>query len=264
MAKLLIGNKLKSAEIAKTVNPNISAENKELFNLILAESEGDIEQKIQYFKGLVGSKNFNYFALKRLAQIFHNREVYQRAEDYAIKAFNLNELDSDILEILIHCYANLSLWSKFTFVISKLSKVDPEKLSKLAGKVAEYYLLAAKNVLELGNDKEATNYLQSAFEFNPAYIEALELYLALNINLHQQNRNLEILESAFIANPCFEIMELYFRTSNLPAPRIYEELATIVDPKQHLGLFLAIAAYLNLPEKIMVLKEQKLLPLYNQ
>ena len=147
MAKLLIGNKMKAVEVIKTLGPNIPNENKELFNLILAECEEDVEQKIQYLKELLTSKIFVYFAWKRLAQIFHERESYQRAEDYATKAFNLNEADSDILEILIHCYANLSLWSKFIFVVAKLNKTDSERLSKLKDKIADYYLLAAKRAI---------------------------------------------------------------------------------------------------------------------
>ena len=88
--------------------------------------------------------------------------------------------------------------------------------------------------------------------------------VSLNVNLGRGSSNLEILRSAFATNPSFDVAEMYIKSSNFTSLKIYESLADIVDPKNHQALFLAIAAYLGLPEKITFIREQKLLPHYSQ
>lgn len=260
MVDLLINDKLKAIEEIKKLDSNLSVEQRELFELIKAETAIDFEQKIECLRNLGASKNYNYFGIKRLSQVFYENGFYEQALDCAIKAFNSNETDSDILEILINCYAKLGLWSKFTFIVSKLAEIDQKRLLSMANKISEYNLLAAKTMLELGEDNEVMNYIESSLEFNPVDIEALDLYYALNLNLNQAADNLEILEEAFISAPCFEIAEIYIRVCDLQPQEIYDNLARLVDQKQYYHIFLAIAAYLDLPEKIQGLKSPKLLP----
>ncbi|WP_375333743.1 tetratricopeptide repeat protein [Candidatus Tisiphia endosymbiont of Xenochironomus xenolabis] len=255
MAEYVSGEKLKSAVTSQKISYRLSQENKVFHTLLLAESELDISVKIKYFQELEQSKHYIPFVTKRLAQIHYQNNMYDIAENYAVRSFNLNESDSETLEILLNCYAKLALWTKFVFVVSKLSRVDGQKLEALKNKIADYYVIAAKNMLETNQTKEAIYYLESAIKLIASHIEALNLYLSLNSS-KWSNKNLELLQTAFTASPSFEIVELYKKFSTNDSSEIYDDLANLVDPKKYLGLFLAIAAYLDLPEKIQNLKQE--------
>lgn len=260
---ILIDNKFKALDFCKKLEPTLQTEHKELFYLILAECEEEFDKKVHYFRTLSSSKDYNYFAAKRLSQIFYDNHFYEQSEDYATKVFNLNEFDLDILEILINCYAKLGYWSKFVFLVSKLSRVSQKKLSSISEEISEYYLLAAKYTLEIGDDVEAMGYIESALELNPGYLEALDLYLSLNLSFRNKANAFDAVKLAFEANPSFEIAELFIKIANSSESDIYDDLARIADPKKHEGLFLAIAARLNLIEKVKGLREPRLLEIYD-
>ncbi|WP_341756445.1 MULTISPECIES: tetratricopeptide repeat protein [unclassified Candidatus Tisiphia] len=255
MAEYVSGEKSKSAVTSQKISYRLSQENKVFHTLLLAEAETDLSVKIKYFQELEQSKHYSPFVTKKLAQIYYQNNMYEMAENYAVRSFNLNESDSEILEILLNCYAKLALWAKFVFVVSKLSRIDTQKLESLKNKIADYYAIAAKNMLEINETKEAIYYLESAIKLIPSHIEALDLYLPLNSS-KGHNKNIEILKTAFTENPSFEIVELYKKFSANTPLEIYDDLANSVDTKQYLELFLAIAAYLDLPEKIKNLKDE--------
>ncbi|MCC8398793.1 MAG: heme biosynthesis HemY N-terminal domain-containing protein [Rickettsia endosymbiont of Labidopullus appendiculatus] len=255
LAEYIAGEKLKSVVTSQKISYGLSQENKVFHTLLLAEAETDLSVKIKYFQELEQSKHYIPFVTKRLAQIHYQNNMYDVAENYAVRSFNLNESDSETLEILLNCYAKLALWTKFVFVVSKLSKVDGQKLESLKNKIADYYVIAAKNMLEINEKKEAIYYLESAIKLIASHIEALNLYLSLNPS-KRNNKNIELLQAAFTESPSFEIVELYKKFSANTPLEIYDDLANLVDSRQHLGLFLAIAGYLDLPEKIQNLKEE--------
>lgn len=263
MAEYIAGEESKSVATSQKIAHRLTKENKVFYTLLLAEAELDTSIRIKYFQELEQSKHYSAFVTKRLAQIFYQNNMYETAENYAVRSFNLNEFDSETLEILLDCYAKLSLWTKFIFVASKLNRVDTQKLESIKNKIADYYVDAAKNMLEANKTKDAIHYLESAIKLIPSHISALNLYLPMNSS-SWNNKNIEILKAAFANNPSFEIVELYKQFSSVPPLRIYEDLAMLVNPKQYLGLFLAIAAYLGLPEKIKNLKnEPELLPFHD-
>lgn len=263
MVYLLANNKFKAADISKKVARDLASEQKDLYNLIQAEAEEDFDRKVDYYRLLITSKDYNYFAAKRLASVFVKDGFYEQAEDYASRAFNINEFDSEVLITLIECYANQKMWNKFAYVISKLARVDAKKLRKISSTISDYYVQAAKDTLEKGEDHQAINYIESALELNPSNSEAVDFYLSLNLSLNRGEDNLEVLQNALSINPSFEIAETYIRASNEEPEQIYNRLASLIDPQKHRSLFLAIAAVLNLPHKVEVLSETKLLTHYN-
>lgn len=253
MAEYVSGEKSKSLVTSQKISYRLSQENKVFHTLLLAEAELEPSVKIKYFQELEQSKDYIPFVTKRLAQIHYQNNMYEIAENYAVRSFNLNESDGETLEILLNCYAKLALWTKFVFVVSKLSRVDGQKLESIKNKIADYYVIAAKNILEANEEKDAIHYLESAIKLIPSHIEALNLYLHSS---RWNNKNIELLKIAFTESPSFEIIELYKKFSTNDSSKIYDDLANSVDPKQYLGLFLAIAAYLDLPEKIKNLKDE--------
>jgi tetratricopeptide (TPR) repeat protein len=258
MVESIIGDKSQSIITIKKIAGRINKENEIFYKLLLAESEEQIDLKIKYFQELEQQKYQTAFVTKRLAQLFYRNNMYDKSEDYAVKSFNLNESDSETLEILIDCYAKLSLWSKLAFIVSKLTMVNKDKLQSSKYKISNYYLLAAQNMLEINDHKNAIHYLELAMNLVPSHYQALNLYCTLNSSgnsFGKNNKNMEILKTAFIDQPSFEIVEIYKKFTMMADIKIYEDLAILVNPQEHLGLFLAISAYLDLPEKMKILRD---------
>ncbi|MGX6959822.1 MAG: heme biosynthesis HemY N-terminal domain-containing protein, partial [Rickettsia endosymbiont of Pentastiridius leporinus] len=161
-AKYITGDKAKAGSIARKNLPAEDLENEqEFYNLILAETEEDIDAKIAYFQNLAKSKEFTFYSNKNLAKLYYDKSLYQEAENYAIKAYNLNEYDLDNLITLLHCYGELSLWTKFTFIANKLAKLYKKKAIANSSDIASYYLLAAKKEVDSNNISNALDYLES-------------------------------------------------------------------------------------------------------
>lgn len=253
ISEYIIDNKSKAGSIARKISLPIKKENRELYTLILANTEEEISKKIAYFEELETSKQFTFFAAKNLAILFYRKSFYQEAEGYASKAYNLNEFDSDVIAILINCYGKLALWEKFTFVVAKLAKLNKSKFAMMSSEIAEYYLSAAKMTVENNNTEIAIDYLELALSLNCIIPAILELYLTLNSNINN-NKKIKILKNAFNAHPSLEIVKIFKKFTELLNYQIYEELTSELNIKEHLILFLAIAAYLDLPDKIASLK----------
>ncbi|MCC8417437.1 MAG: hypothetical protein LN588_02780 [Rickettsia endosymbiont of Bryobia graminum] len=261
MKELIIGEKAKSLNITKKIEENsLKQDKKRLFHLLLAETEEDTDQKIKYFQELEQIKYCSSFVTKRLAQIFYNNNLYKKSEDYAIKSFYLNEYDGENLENLINCYSKLGEWEKFAFIVPKLHKVDKQKFESIKDNIIDNYILAAKNMVDANDNRKALYYLKSALEISPANSKALDLYLTINSS-NKKNEDSKILHNAFAKKPSFEIVKLYKKFYQLEPIKIYNNLESIVNPQEHLGLFLSIAAYLDLPDKIKSLKNSTIVPI---
>jgi tetratricopeptide (TPR) repeat protein len=259
LAELLMGNRKKSLSLTNGMISEIDDDNKEVINLVLAEAEEGFDKKIQHFRNLIDKKNYSVYACKRLAEIFYKNTHHKQAEECALKAFNEDDTDTGLMLILIRIYASLGEWPKLVFIVSKLRRADVKIVDKNAPEIATYYYDAAKSYLQGGSDDEALKYLESALELNPKYIEALNLFTELSMNLNNTVATLKILRAAFSANPCFEIARMFADNSTSSAEAIYGTLAGIAQPGKYPALFLALAAYLGLIEKITELKAAKLI-----
>lgn len=265
VSNLLINNRHNISRNVKKLQPNPRSEQKEMIDLILAETEENFENKIQYYRSLTNSKNCSYFAIKRLAIIYYQSGIYEQAENYAAKAYDIDNKDIEILEILLTSYAALKKWNMFDNVISKLYKSHEKYLLTISKEIAELYIQAAKDTLEDGKDNLALNYIKYSLQFNPSDIKTLELYLSLNIVTNPKtNDNMQVIENAFSINPCFEIAEIYINTisqsANIDVMTVYNNLKSLVDnPMLYRSQFIAITALLHLPQETSNLVDTKLL-----
>jgi tetratricopeptide (TPR) repeat protein len=257
VTELLMGNKQKSLELSNKLLPDLDENNNEVAHLVLAESESSFDLKIQHLRSLLDKKNYSLYAAKKLAEIFFEAGHYREAEEYALKAFNENDTDSALMIMLIRIYAKLGSWPRMVFIVSKLQRADIKLFESFGSELAEYYYLAAKSTLAAGNDPEAANFLESSLELKPDFLEALNLFIELNVNLNNSASMIKILKAAFVARPCFEIAEMYAKCSRSSANVVYGTLAGLVKPSENNALFLAIAAYLGLHDKISVRKDGK-------
>ena len=259
ISELIMGNKQRSLELVSKLLPDLDENSIEFTNLVLAESANSFDMQIQKFRNLVGKKHYSRYAAKRLAQIFFDNSRYTESEEYANKAFNENDTDSSLMIILIRIYAKTAAWNKMIFVISKFQRADMKLLESYSQEISGYYYLAAKDAISAGNDNEAVKFLESSLELKPDYLDALNLYTELNVNINNSASLLKILRSAFVSNPCFEIAQMYIKCSRSSVNAVYGTLAGLVNPSQNNALFLAIAAYLGLYDKVAEVREPKLI-----
>jgi uncharacterized protein HemY len=259
LAELLMGNKKKSLKITSNILSELDGENKDFVNLVRAEEEDSFDKKIQYYRNLIDKKNFSVYASKKLAEIFYNNTHHTQAEEFALKAFNEDDTDTELMLILIRIYASLGSWPKMVFIVSKLQRADRSLFELNSEEIASYYYSASKHYLQLGSEDEAKKYLESALEYKPDYIEALNLLMELLTNSNNSAAILKVLRSAFLAKPCFEIARMFADSSRSSAEAIYGTLAGIVQPVKYPAVFLALAGYLGIKEKVIEIKEQKLI-----
>ncbi|MDC0865265.1 heme biosynthesis HemY N-terminal domain-containing protein [Rickettsiaceae bacterium] len=249
LIQLVIGDRQKSLSLIKRVASSSDKENKSTTNIILAETIDSSDKKISYLTNLLDEKEYSFYASKKLAEISYKSKQYEQAKNYALRAFNENDSDIYLMLLLIRIYAALELWAKCFFVVSKLEQSDKVLFMKCSLEISEFYYLAAKTELKNENDSEALEHLEYALEIRPDYIEALSLFTEISTNMKNTHAVLKVLESAFLANPSFEIAEIYIASCTDSPEIIYKTLAKIVSPKEHEGLFLAISGYLNLTIK---------------
>ncbi|WP_064429170.1 tetratricopeptide repeat protein [Rickettsia sp. Tenjiku01] len=242
-AEYIMNNKAKSASIArKNLSSEDLTDSQEFHNLILAVTEEDVDRKISYFQKLITSKEFVFYGSKNLAKLYYDKSFYKKAENYATKAYNFNELDLDNLITLMRCYARVSLWTKFIFITNKLAKFHKHESMP---EIAEYYLLAAKQEVESNNTANAIDYLATAVDLNFYNDALLEFYFNLNNKLNV-NRKIKILKDAFRIIPSLKLVQLFKKFTSLSDRQIYEELIQELDAKKDEILILAIEAYLEL------------------
>lgn len=259
LAELLMGNKKKSLKITNNILSELDEENKDFVNLVLAEGEDSFDKKIQYYRNLIDKKNFSVYASKKLAEIFYNNTHHIQAEEFALKAFNEDDTDTELMLILIRIYASLGSWPKMVFIVSKLQRADGSLFEVNSEEIASYYYAASKHYLQIGSEDEAKKYLELAIEYKPDYIEALNLLMELLTNTNNSASILKVLRAAFSAKPCFEIARMFADSSRSSAEAIYGTLAGIVQPAKYPAVFLALAGYLGIKEKVIEIKEQKLI-----
>ena len=73
-AEYIMSNKTKAASIArKSLSSKNLKELQEFYNLILAETEEDVDIKISYFQKLTKSKEFAFYSAKSLAKLYYNK-----------------------------------------------------------------------------------------------------------------------------------------------------------------------------------------------
>ncbi len=257
ISEFFMGNREKSLELAVKMIPDFSEHNKELANLILAESSCDFDQQIHLLRGLIDKKNYIFYAAKKLAQVFFDHGYYMEAEEYATKAFNDNDTDTSLMIMLIRIYKNTSNWPKMLIFVAKLRRADVKLLMHHAEEISSYYYWAAKAFLVTSDTEETIKFLEASLELKPDYLEALNLFTEINVNINNAGSTLKILKSAFAGSPSFEIAQMYIKCSRGSVNAVYGTLAGLAKPSENSGLFLAIAAYLGLDDKIADLKAMK-------
>ncbi len=251
---ILSGNKSEARALISRIKNELPTELTAHIYLLLSELETEAEQKSYNLKHLLDFPGYKHFATKALAEYFFKYQYYQQSLEYIKQTPNLKN-DIEAQKILITIYAKLQNWEECENSINNLESLKPELLKELEPEIANLYFVAAKTMLENGEDDRAAYYLKQSLTYQTNFIEAIDLLCSLNINSGKGKLNKPFIENAFAISPSFELCELYARSTNLKAKETYQELASLVDSRKHLGVFMAFAAYLGLDDEIKALKE---------
>jgi uncharacterized membrane-anchored protein len=226
-------------------------------HLILSVIDPSPEQRTYHLRYLLDSSEYKGFAAKGLARYFLGHKYYQQALDYAEQALHLRSDDSELLEMLIELYASMLMWDQFEEMVVRLGKIDPYRLKAYSESIAHLYFVAAKEALASGSDDQAIYYLEQAMIYKIDFLDAASILFPLLINTGNMGRSRQFLRAAFAANPSFELFELYAKSGDEKAPEVYSELAMLADPKNNVGLFIAITTCLGMHDEAKRLIEAR-------
>lgn len=255
---LIMGKKKEALKTIGKVMVNVEDQG-EIAALINAESEENFDKKITILRELANKKHFSKYASSQLAEIFFKNSHYKEAEEFAIKAFNQDDSNVEVIVLLIRIYAKMALWDKLVFVVSKLQRTNSKRLDELREELAKYYYMAAKNSMASDQMSEAVQFLESCLELKVDYIDALTVYTEIKTSQKSSPEAIKVLKEAYTVRPCFEIAQLLILTMRTSPEGMYGTLSGLVDPRDYNSLYLSIAAYLGLQDKIVELKDPKLI-----
>lgn len=251
----LLGFKQKALDMAKEVYGKLSAREKRIAEIIIADTSGNIEEKLGYYQNFLDHKTLAPYANKKLAQIFLQNKNYQLAEKHAIQYFDFDENDQENILTLMNIYYANGERQKLLLLVSKIENLESEFWQKNSEQVVTYLYKLAKDLVAFGEEEEAKKYLEYNFKIKPDHLETLVLYSEIAVNNNSLSQLLVIAKAAFNYNPSFNIAKVYAdNASNKSSQEIYNDLAASASPNQYQGVFLAIAAYLGLDDKIQQLK----------
>ena len=223
--------------------------------LILSVTDNDSEQRAYHLRYLVENNLYSAFATRELTQYFLKHKYYKQGLEYAQKAIHIGDEDEYIVRTLIELYGELHIWDGFLASVRKLEELCDDIDYAFHTKITDYFVRAAKDALSNGDDHEATGYLEEALTHRPDHLEAIDLICSLNINTGNERGNRRLIETAFSITPSFELFELYFRSVTVTKAEIFATLSSLADPQKYIGVFIAIAAYLELNDNLCMLRE---------
>lgn len=252
------GNRDEACRLINRIRHDVPIEFATHSHLILSAADPNPEQRTHHLRYLLDHGEYKAFAAKELARYFMQHKYYQQALDYVEQALNLRDNDPELLQIAFVIYGEMLMWDEFEEVAVKLRKLDPELSDATNRDIAHHYFNASKDVLAGGEDNKAIHYLEKALTHRIDLIEAASLLCELLINKGNMQKSRQFLSNAFMAAPCFELFELYAKASTVSDKEIYNELSLLADPKEHIGLFIAIATYLGLDLRAKSLVQESL------
>jgi tetratricopeptide (TPR) repeat protein len=219
-------------------------------NFLKAISSNDSERSMYLLHNLLSNKQYHDYAAKILAEKLFEQGLYQQSLGFVEHIRIDSNIDPDTMYLLILLYANLNIWDNYTTYIDRYVGIFRENLESKKDEISDLYLKGAKYYLTQGEEQEAMKFLEKSLEYNPISIDSIELLCTLNITMGLNFQNLAILETAFAAAPSFELFDLFYQSTSLNPEDLYYKFYNLVDARQHRDVFLAIAAYLKLFDRV--------------
>jgi len=219
-------------------------------NLLKAVSNQNSDKNTYLLHNLLSNKQYHDYAAKTLAKKLYEQGLYHQSLGFIEHIRIDSNIDRDTMYLLILLYANLNIWDNFTHYMDRYTGIFKDKINAEHREIADLYLKGAKYYLAQGEEAEAVSFLEKSLEYDPISMETIELLCTINISLGLNYQNLSILESAFKAFPSFELFELYYNSVSMSHEEIYTKFYNMADAKRYKDIFLAIAAYLKLFDRV--------------
>jgi hypothetical protein len=251
----LIADMAKAQKVVQSVlnnNSNLSPEIDQYLRLLLLRLNVGFNIKLHYLQKLLNSNSkYKFFIARDLSKSALSENAFHYSLEFALIAFNINNRDNELLELLVEIYATLESWKNMGDTIDILRQVDNIRFDAIKEKISGYYLKAAKHFIGLGQLVDSVFYLKKCLEYKPDSLRCIELIS--NIHLESKELDLQkIIETAFIISPSFELFRIYYKhyKNYLLTNEIYDNLVGLINKQQHIGLVIAIAYFLNMKEEL--------------
>lgn len=252
----LFGNNNKAFEIVKKMKDHPPKGHDLSINVLLSVVAPSLEQRMYHNSYLLEQGKYAYHTSKILAKYFFSYANYEKSLEYAQKALSFHNDDVEIYIIVVESYAKLKMWMQFEESLRYFNGIKTDELEDIHEKVAGYYLEAAKHFLDKSNDDLAKQYLENALSYKADMHEAINMLCEINNSSRNNALNIPLLEDAFSLNPSYELFVLYSKScKDMSNEEMYNVFTTLADPKEYIGVFLAIASYLSLHDKVQEIKD---------
>jgi tetratricopeptide (TPR) repeat protein len=252
---MVVGESSKAVKIVQNIldnNASLSVEVEECFRLMFLKLDAGFNVKLHYMNKLLHSdSSFKFFVARDLARLALEEKSYHYSLEFSLIAFDINDQDADLLELLIDVYATLESWTKMGEIVEKLRGVDKNKFESVKTKISTHYLKSAKHFIGLGELEDSVFYLKKCLEYKPDFFKCIELIS--NIHLESKEIDLKsIIENAFAISPSFELFIIYYQNykSFMMSADIYSRLVGLINKNKNKELVIAIAYFLNMKQEL--------------
>ncbi|MDX2050595.1 MAG: hypothetical protein SFT93_05465 [Rickettsiaceae bacterium] len=191
---------------------------------------------------------------KKLAEMEFKLGNIERAHEYAVEYYSIapNDSSNNILLAKIHAkHSNYKAIDKLIFETDICSITSEAALA-----FSEIYFAAAKEAMAELKNSEALTYCSKALDVNPKNLAAAEFFAEIAAAQRSFSLITEILIPCFAKAQDFNLFLIIKKFSNLTDIELYNELMYICSENYDLGVFLAIATYLELGSKKQELLDQ--------
>lgn len=156
---------------------------------------------LEYYKKACENKKEFYEPLKRLAQVYYDRDEYDTAKTYGEKALNIKENDVELLKTMAEIYEEEDNTDKLLSIYNKIIKIQPKDADANEFLALYYY---KKNEYKIAATY-ISNLLNIKYDTDIAYA-----LVTCYVKVEYYTKAIGILDK-IIANDSYE----YYRASNI-------------------------------------------------
>lgn len=255
---LIAGNYIEATNIAKKYLNHKQEVIQKTAKVIMSKAVSSRE-KLNYLQEILRYPELKLYANKTIAGIMLQSKDYGNALTFATEAQNIDKNDVDTAKLLLEVHANLEHWHNFKLVLDKLNNLTPDFVQKKRLYITENLFKAAKHSLEIGNDREAVDYLEQSILYQVDFLPSINLLAELYNNIGKQQHIITIIEQAFSYKPAYELFEIYKEFSTEQPAILYANLTKNVDVNHNLAVLIKIAHNLKIDSNISYLADNKLI-----
>jgi hypothetical protein len=209
--------------------------------------------KLHYLQKLLNESNnkHKFFIARNLSRLALENKLYHYSLEFALIAFEINNKDLELLELLIEVYATLESWNKMGEIVNLFHDLDPARFCLAKETISNYHFKAAKHFIGLGDVIDSNFHLKKCLELKPDSYKCIELIAGIYKEIKDVDLK-QVIEKAFTINPSFKLFQIYYKhyKDYLLAEDMYNNLIGTINKDKHLELAISIAYFLNIKQEL--------------